>query len=348
MKILLVHELFMPDFAGGGEKLVYETAKHLINAGHEVHVLTTGNPSSTHYENIPTKRLKRNRFLLNLAFYSIYKQAKWADLIQTATYNGCFPSWIVGKLQRKPVFLFVMSFWGKQWYALRGKIKGFISKTIERIQVNRSYTKKIFISDFSKKFAQEQGINVQQSTIINSGVDTQHYKPLPKEPFILFSGRFAKQKGVDDVLAVATKLPQHKFVMMGWGEEEARLKQHAPKNVTFSSMRLKDGKPFFEMYGKAQIFFLPSYCETFGLTVVEAMAAGCAIVSTVPLKYEGYSCKIGDIEDMVHNLDKLMKHPQQTTKMGEKNSQLAKQYTWDKFGKELERVYEEVVKEKRE
>lgn len=337
----------MPDFAGGGEKLVYETAKKLVEQGHEVRVLTTGDSKITHYEKIPTKRLKRSRFLLNLAFYSIYKEAKWADIIQTATYNGCFPSWLIGKIQRKPVLLFVMSFWGKQWQELRPGFKGTISKIIERIQVNRSYTKKIFLSTFSQQFAQEHNINTEKSIIIHPGVDTQHYKPLVKEPFILFSGRFARQKGVYDVLAVAAKLPQHKFVMMGWGEEEAKLKAQATPNVTFSPMRLKDGTPFFEMYGKSQVFFLPSYGETFGFTVVEAMAAGCAIVSTVPLEYEGYACKIGDIEDMAHAIDKLMKHADRATKMGEKNFVLAKQYTWEKFGKELERVYEDIMKERK-
>ncbi len=346
MKILLVHELFMPDFAGGGEKLVYEAAKQLIAHGHEVRVLTTGDPAVTQHEGIPTKRLKRSRYLLNFAFYSVYQEAKWADIIQTATYNGCFPSWIVGKFQRKPVLLFVMSFWGKQWYELRSGVKAFLSKLIEKIQVNRSYTTKIFLSGFSQQFAQQHGVNTTDSVIIHPGVDTQHYQPLTKEPFVLFSGRFARQKGVYDVLAVARKLPQHKFVMMGWGEEEAKLKQEAPSNVTFSPMRLKDGAPFFAMYGKAQVFFLPSYGETFGLTVVEAMAAGCAIVSTVPLEYEGYVCKIGDIDDMAHAIDKLMKHPDKAAKMGEKNSPRAQQYTWEKFGKELEKVYEMVVKGK--
>ena len=71
MKVLITHEKFMPDFAGGGEKLVYEMAKNLQRKGVDVKVLTTGNPKITEYDGIPTIRLPINRFLMNFAFPSI-------------------------------------------------------------------------------------------------------------------------------------------------------------------------------------------------------------------------------------------------------------------------------------
>ena len=73
MKILLVHELFMPDQVGGGEVLVYELAKGLIKKGHEVKVFTTGKPEIKQYENIPTVRININRYLFNFSFLKIKK-----------------------------------------------------------------------------------------------------------------------------------------------------------------------------------------------------------------------------------------------------------------------------------
>src|SRR5580693_4467204 len=57
MKVLLTHHYFPPDFAGGGEYVVLETARGLLQRGVDVRVLTTGDPRITEYEGIPTVRL---------------------------------------------------------------------------------------------------------------------------------------------------------------------------------------------------------------------------------------------------------------------------------------------------
>ena len=344
MKVLITHELFMPDFAGGGEKLVCEMAKNLQKRGIEVKVLTTGNPDIKEFEDIPTVRLKRNRFLMNFAFFSIWKHTRDVDLIQTSNYNACFPSWLVGKLMRKPVICFVFGLYGKRWLKMRGFLKGTISRIVEKIQLNRSYNKILFLSDYSKEWGQEVGVAGKNSMVINPGVNLNDYKPGKKEPFVLFSGRFAKQKGVYDLVRVAKLLPQIKFVMMGWGEEESQLKKIAPKNVEFSNLSMKSGKPFFDMYSKASVFFLPSYGETFGFVLVEAMASGCPIVSTIPLGYEGFVVKPGKVKQMAKAIEYLMKNSAKARDLGRKNVELAKKFTWDKFTDDLLDVYGTILK----
>jgi len=279
---------------------------------------------------------------MNLAIIPILKHAKWADIIQTSTYNACFPSWVVGKILNKPVVCLIMSFWGKRWIDMKGKVKGNIFKFIENIQINRSFNKFIFLSDFSKKFSYEQGLKPKNSVIINPGVDIKNYSQMLKENHVLFSGRFSKQKGVYDLIKVAKRLPKIKFIMMGWGEEEKELHKKAPNNIKFINKSIKDGKEFYEQYGKAPLFFLPSYGETFGFVLVEAMASGCAIVSTIPLGYEGSVVKIGAINEMVNSIKKLMENPQLMEKQGQKNILLSQKYTWEKFNQKLELEYEKL------
>ena len=343
MKILIVHELFLPDFAGGGEKLVYETAKHLQKAGHQVRVVTTGDPSVTSYESIPTFRVKRNRFLFNLSFWTIAKHAKWADIIQTSTYNACFPSWVIGKIFRKPVICMVMSYWGKEWKKMRPGVTGTISRLFEKVTLHRNFDTNIFLSDFSKSFALASGMSEKNVVVINPGVDTSLYQPLQKENVVLFSGRFARQKGVYDVLKVAKLLPQFQLVMMGWGEEEANLRKEAPANVTFLNKSIKDGQEFFEQYGRASVFFLPSYGETFGFVLVEAMAAGCAVVSTIPLGFKGALVEKGNIQQMAEAITHLMENREVAKRYGVENNRLAQQYTWENFVTKLLSEYEKIA-----
>jgi glycosyltransferase involved in cell wall biosynthesis len=344
MNILIVHELFPPAFAGGGETLVYNMAKQLQNRGHQVTVLTSGDPSVKYHEDIRTIRLPRHRFLMNFAWRAIYTYAKHADIIQTATYNTAFPSWLAGKLLHKPTVCLVMSFWGDQWRYMRPGITGKISQFGERIQVNRRFDKKIFLSDFSQEFAFRSGISTDNAIVINPGLDVTPYKPLPKDIDVLFSGRFAKQKGVYDVLNVARRLPHITFVMMGWGEEEEQLRRQAPENVTFLNLSVKDRQRFYEMYGRAKVFFLPSYGETFGFVLVEAAAAGAAIVSTIPLGFKGRLHQCGDIEGMAQSIAYLIDNPKECQKMGEANVRLAHTFTWKKFTDQLEAVYKDVIK----
>ena len=346
MKILIVHELFLPDFAGGGEKLVFETAKHLQRAGHEVKVITTGDPNTTSYGTIPTIRTRRNRYLFNLSFWAIGKQARWADIIQTSTYNAAFPSWVIAKIFRKPVACLVMSYWGREWRKIRPGVTGNLSRLFERFTLHRNFDKKIFLSDFSKSFAIDSGISSKNTVVISPGVDTSLYQPLAKQNIILFSGRFAKQKGVYDFLEVAKLLPQFKFVMMGWGEEEASLRKGATPNVTFLNKSIKDEKEFFEQYGKALIFFLPSYGETFGFVLVEAMAARCAVISTIPLGFKGALVEKGNVQQMAQEISQLMNNPKTAEKCGLENSRLAEQYTWENYTQKLVMEYQKILEKR--
>ena len=127
---------------------------------------------------------------------------------------------MVAKILRKPVSCLVMSYWGKEWKKMRPGVSGMLSRLFERITLHRHFDTKIFLSDFSKSFALDSGMSGLNSVVINPGVETSLYKPLAKQNVVLFSGRFAKQKGVYDLLKVAKMLPQYTFVMMGWGEED--------------------------------------------------------------------------------------------------------------------------------
>lgn len=343
MKVLITHELFMPDFHGGGEMIAYELAKGLLEKGVDVEVLTTGDPGIKEFDGIKTTRMSINRYLMNLAAPIVWKHAKSCDIIQTLNYNACFPSWTAGKLMKKPVVCIVTGLYGKRWMKMRGPVLGNLSKWVERFQINRSYDRILFLSEFSRQIGIGAGIPKELTDVVNPGIDHKKFKAKRKNFFVLFMGRFAKQKGVYNLIEVAKQLSDVNFKLVGKGEEEEKLKSIAPKNVEFLNLNFKSGKPFYDLYSRAAIFCLPSIAETFGLVIVEAMASGCAIISTVPLDYEGIRIEAGNNKRLADAIRHLIENPRKTLRMGRTNIEKSKKYNWDDFIKKVMKIYEEVL-----
>lgn len=343
MKVLITHELFMPDFHGGGEKIAYEMAKGFLKRDLEVKVLTTGNPNIKKFDGIETIRLPVNRYMMNFAIPWVWKYAADCDIIQTLNYNAALPSLIAGKIRKKPVVCLVTGLWGNKWLKMRGCLFGTISKIVERIQLKRDYDKFIFLSKWSLEDGLRMGIPRDKTAIISPGIELKKFRPKKKMDYVLFMGRLAKQKGVYDLIEVARQMPDVKFKFVGKGGEDAELRRIAPPNVEILNITFKDGKPFFDLYAHAPIMCLPSYSETFGLVIVEAMASGCAVVSTVPLDYKGATVEPGNVEQIKRAIRKLFENRKLAERMGKENVKRAQKYTWDNFVKCVLKVYEEIL-----
>lgn len=327
----------MPDFHGGGEALAYEIAKRLIEYGHEVTVLTTGDPKIKNFENIETIRIPINRYLMNLAVPWIYKHAKDYDLIQTNNYNACFASLVAGKLLKKPVYCMVHGMYGEKWLQMRGRIFGNISRYIEKMQVNHDYTKIIFFSEFARDAGLSIGIPQDKTTVIHPGIEHHDFHVAEKEPFVLFVGRLAKQKGINYLIQVARELPHINFKIVGRDEDESWIKADAPGNVEF--LGFVSQEELYDLYSKALIFCLPSVAETFGIVILDAMASGCAVVSTVPLDYEGFKVDVGDTEGLKKDILYLYDNPEIAKDMGIENVRKVGEYSWQNCISELTELY---------
>jgi len=351
MKVLITHELFMPDFAGGGERLAYEMAAGLQKKGVEVQVLTTGDPKIKSYKGIPTTRIPINRYMMNFTALNIAQLAKDYDIIQTMNYNAALPAWIAGKLVDKPVVCLVTGVYGHRWMQMRGPVFGIASQLVEALQLNHDFDRIVFLSEFSRRWGIETGIPGELTDVANPGIEHRLFKQKKKEWYVLFMGRFARQKGVYDLLEAARQLPDIKFKLVGWGEEEQKMREfvarNAMSNVEFYNYTFRSGRPFFDMYAHAAVLCQPSLAESFGFTIVEGMASGCAIVSTVDLGYKGMVVQPNDPGGLAEAIRRLFDNRKATLGMGRENVKLARQYTWGKFVEKMISIYKEVLKEKK-
>ncbi len=344
MKVLLTHELFAPDFAGGGEYVALETARNLMRYGVDVQVLTTGDPAITSYEGIPTIRLPIHRYRLNMAASRIAELASGADIIHTFNYHACFASLRAGRRVGKPVVCVILGLFQNAWKEMRPGLGGRGRIWWERFLVTRPFDRLIFISEYSRRNGIAMGAPRARSLVNCPGIYVdQYHAKAPKEDAVLFVGKLDVRKGILDVLSVARRLPTVLFRVFGWGPDESAIRAAAPGNVEFEGF--ERGEKLRDVLGRARIFIFPSKAETFGIALVEAMASGCAVISSVPLEFEGVHVTPGDIESMVTAVKALWEDKETSAAMGRRNRELSLAYTWDHHVATLLETYEKILSE---
>jgi len=141
------------------------------------------------------------------------------------------------------------------------------------------------------------------------------------EPTVVFLGAICKAKGVVDLVRAAGKLTQRaRVVLLGPQTEEGIGEQLRELAARFGiSERLLmpgavDGAAKAEWLARATVFVLPSHSEGQPISVLEAMAAGCAIVATtvgaVPDAirdgHNGLLVAAGDVEALASAIDRLL------------------------------------------
>ncbi len=342
MRVLLTHQWFPPDFAGGGEYLVGETAKQLQRAGIDVLVMTAGDPKQDDWEGVPVKRLPMHRYRLYLASREFAEEARKVDLVQTFTYHACRASYVAARRIGKPVVCTCLGIFEEAWRGLKGNVLGRGLQWWERYLLRLPYDRLVLLSDSNRQQALKLGVNSQRIRVIEPAVDIENYAPCDeKEQIVLFAGKLEMRKGVDSLLAVAAALPHVRFRVLGFGPGEERFKRAAPPNIEY--LGFQTGDAFRQQFSRASIFLLPSKAEGYPLVLIYAKAAGCAIVSTLPFDFAGARVEQNDQAGLMAAINRLWADPEEARAAGAMNFALSKNHAWDNHIQSLLSVYREVL-----
>jgi glycosyltransferase involved in cell wall biosynthesis len=120
-------------------------------------------------------------------------------------------------------------------------------------------------------------------------------------PVVGFCGTWIPKKGIDlikrDMTRLLTEMPDVGFKLIGVGEG-FRKQMHFPLELC-SSIEvipfLKDKSALISAYQTISILILPSIVESFGMVAAEAMACGCAVVTT----RVGFGAELSDHEEAI-------------------------------------------------
>jgi len=129
-------------------------------------------------------------------------------------------------------------------------------------------------------------------TVIRDGVSPDIFKPAPKKPkSIAWVGRLHTAKRAHRIPEIARRLPEYSFTMIGDGETDTykEIIKDLPPNLEIK-IGLSE-EEVAEVLSTSQYFLFTSISEAMPLTILEAMACECCVVSE----------NVGDISSVIKN-----------------------------------------------
>jgi mannosyltransferase len=216
---------------------------------------------------------------------------------------------------------------------------------------------------------------LRPATVIHHGIDVELYSPpadrraafaatgLPGQYAIGTFGRVRRQKGSDlFVEAMCTLLPRYPdftAVVIGLVTVDNRpfvdgLKQRIAAAGLTERILFLGELPIEEVplwYQRITIYVFASRVEGFGLTMLEAMAAGDAVVATragaaemvIADGDDGVLAPVGDAEALAAALEPLMRDPERIEEIGRRaREKVVRLYSRDREADEISAVYRQV------
>ncbi len=344
-RILIAHERFPPDVGGGGEQVVLEVARGLSAAGHAVRVICSGDASITAHDGQPTERTGGGRYAFNLQIMRLARAARQADIIQAFNYHAALPALAAARLTGRPIVACMLGLFGPAWRGMKGPVAGRAFEAFERLIVSRRYDRTVFLSRSSLEMGVAMGAPRATARVLAPGIDMRRVQPGPKgAPLVVFAGLFDVRKGIELVLDAARAFPGARFRLLGWGPRSDEITATAPPNAEVVVGHSRD--LYWQALGEGTIFLFPSFAETFGLVVAEAMASGCAILSSVDtIDFAGERFAPGDGAALQAALGELLGDPARVAALGADNRERATAFTWPRHLAGLEALHDEVLAE---
>ena len=183
--------------------------------------------------------------------------------------------------------------------------------------------------------------------VVPHGVEDRFFVERPKEPYVLMLGTLEPRKNLVRAMDAAARLPEElrgRFELVvagprGWdtGEIEAALRRHGGR---VRQPGLVPDADLPALYAGASVFLYPSLREGFGLPVLEAMAAGTAVItsglSSLPevggeaVRYvDPYD--VGSIRD---GLEELLSDEGRRAELAAAGRERARSFTWERTARE--------------
>lgn len=335
---------YAPDAVGGAEQQARMQARELRRRGHSVEVVTQRRSGATieaddgirvhRLRSIGSGSARLITYLPRLVLF-LLMNARRFDVIHVHLANlQADAVGVAARVTGTPVYVKV-AMGGPRGEIARMRRVAWATRYVGIRSAHRVQS----ISMEIERDLKSIGIADDRIVRIPNGVDTDLYHPVTPEareairrrldlpsdgPLVLFVGRFARYKGILDLLAAwETVAPETTATLVLVGEPAL----DAPLGPLPAAARtiVRAWTPAIaDYYNACDVYVHPSHADGMPNVVLEAMACGLAVVATrvaaVPEMIEdgltGLLCDVGDRDELARSLRRLIDDPVIRERMG--------------------------------
>ncbi len=362
-KNILMLNYEFPPVGGGASPVSYEIAKGYVDRGHAVTVVTM------HY-----RGLKKHEFSDGIEIYRVASFRHKKEI--------CQPHEMLSYLISAKFFLKkhlknnsydinhthfiiptgIVSLWAKKKFGIPYIITSHGSDVpgynTDRFKFLHVFTKlflkrickhaKVVVSpsEYLKKLI-EENISVDNTTMIPNGIYIDKFIPKKKKKMIISTGRLLERKGFQYLIeAVLDKNYGYEVHIAGDGPMMGKLKglaKNSKTKIVFLGWVDNNSQEYKNLLEGASIYILVSEKENASIALLEAMSAGCAIITS---NVSGCPETIGDSgiaiepknkEKLKNSIEELIENKSEIKKKGDiARKRVESIFNWNEIIKKYE------------
>jgi glycosyltransferase involved in cell wall biosynthesis len=375
MRVALVGDEYYPDI-GGVAHYAFELSLQLVKLGIEAVVITHAHPGQLEEEEIAGVKIKRvkglvlkdpHRAVSPLIFRHCHRYILDGrfDVVHGLDIYSTMAQMVIrfAHKYRIPCVITCHTAMGSPFSIFLQRSLGLTPSKADRL---------IAVSRASARFSRSLGFPEKRITVVQHGVDLSCFNGeidafamrqelgIGDEPLVVTAVRLIKRKSPDLLISAFARVlkvvPDAKLVIAGSGREEDNLSRQINSlditNSVFMVGRLTKEK-VAKLMAAADVFVLPSKMESFGLSLLEASAAGVPVVCSnaggVPeIFQDGFNALLyppGDDNAMAKAIICLIQDKELAKKISANAVETASKFTWEMTAERTLQVYEEVLQE---
>ena len=343
---------------GGGERHLADLSHALVDLGHEVYAAAVpGYPLSTELSFLnreKTLTLSRRNYVKNLTGLAEFVRAHGIEIVHAHAARDYHLAALAVKLASRSRLVLTRH----ALFPLRGINKHLLKGTSRVIAVSEAV---------AESLRRNGVIESSKITVVHNGIDVDRFAQSSARgsdsPILVGTiGHLAPIKGQDVFLRAAALISarrqdvqfvvigEDKSPQMGYRKSLESLIAELGVNKTVTMRGWQDDIPGALL--SLTMFVSAARSEPFGLSIVEAMAAGLPVVATasegaLEIIEDGLSGKlvpVDDAESLAEDINNLLDDPLERSRLG-RNAQLAarERFSLARMASDTERVYREVL-----
>jgi glycosyltransferase involved in cell wall biosynthesis len=369
LNIAFATPVIYPFVKGGAEKRIHEIGSRLTRRGHKITVysrhwwdgkknrihagmqLRAVGPPTELYTDGDRRSISSALGLAGRLTKPIARSTHDLIITPVAPYFHIFSTRLSTAIRQTPLVVTWHEVWDDYWYRHMGST-GWVGKIIERLAGHLPQHAVAPSRTTARKL--QSLASASPVEVIPNGIDFDYISskpPINGGCDVLYAGRLIEDKNIDLLIDSFDQCDTDAcLTIVGDGPAADQLHNHAAQSTVTDQIEfvgfLEEYDDVIAYMRAADIFVSPSIREGFGLTLLEAMAAGCTVI-TVDHKYSAGNEIVGDagfvVEPTVNELSEILSQALDGARPNVPPTDRAANYDWKSITNQAESFYESLI-----